>query len=282
MIYITGDTHGATRIGSGVDGYTTRLRTDSFPEQKEMTRDDYVIICGDFGGIWNYDSRFDETKSAFKEVVFLAHGESSEEKHWLDWLQKKNFTILFCDGNHENFDRLESAYPEVAFCGGRAHQIRENVFHLMRGHIFDIDGCRIFVFGGAASHDIWDGILKPSEYPSEEAFKRAYQKAYDENLQMRVDHISWWSRELPTQEEMEWGIRNLRDKGSKVDYIVTHCGPQKIVSAAGYPDNDVLVKYFDTIADTVDFKRWFFGHYHRNRVVLTKYIMLYEQIVRIW
>ena len=42
MIYITGDTHGDFR----------RFSTDIFPEQKEMTKDDFVIICGDFGGIW--------------------------------------------------------------------------------------------------------------------------------------------------------------------------------------------------------------------------------------
>ena len=40
MIFITGDTHG---------DWINRLRTKVFPEQKEMTKDDYVIICGDFG-----------------------------------------------------------------------------------------------------------------------------------------------------------------------------------------------------------------------------------------
>ena len=63
MIYITGDTHGNFR----------RFSTDIFPEQKQMTKDDYVIICGDFG-IWN---------------------DSPEERHWLDWLNEKNFTTLF-------------------------------------------------------------------------------------------------------------------------------------------------------------------------------------------
>ena len=43
MIYITGDTHG---------DWMSRLNTNAFPEQKSMTKQDYVIICGDFG-IWN-------------------------------------------------------------------------------------------------------------------------------------------------------------------------------------------------------------------------------------
>ena len=38
-IYVTGDIHSEP----------DRFNTENFPEQKEMTRDDYVIICGDFG-----------------------------------------------------------------------------------------------------------------------------------------------------------------------------------------------------------------------------------------
>lgn len=41
MIFITGDTH----------GNFSRFSTKEFPEQKEMTKEDFVIICGDFGGI---------------------------------------------------------------------------------------------------------------------------------------------------------------------------------------------------------------------------------------
>ena len=124
MIYVTGDTHGPVPFGyAGVDGVSRRLNMEAFPEQKEMTKDDYVIICGDFGCVWNYDSRYDSTKSAFKDYIALDHGESKEEKNWLDWLDHKPFTTLFCDGNHENYDRLESAYDEVDFHGGKAHRI---------------------------------------------------------------------------------------------------------------------------------------------------------------
>ena len=40
MLYVTGDTHG---------DWMSRLNTDAFPEQKTMTKDDYVLILGDFG-----------------------------------------------------------------------------------------------------------------------------------------------------------------------------------------------------------------------------------------
>ena len=51
MIYVTGDCHGNFR----------RFQSECFPEQANMTKDDTVIITGDFGGVWFGDSRDDET-----------------------------------------------------------------------------------------------------------------------------------------------------------------------------------------------------------------------------
>lgn len=122
MIFVTGDTHGEPK----------RLNTENFPEQKELCREDYVIICGDFG------------------LVFAEDKESKTETWWLNWLEDKNFTTLFVDGNHENFDRL-NAMPEEEWQGGRVHKLREHVIHLMRGEMYRIDGADVFAFGGARS-----------------------------------------------------------------------------------------------------------------------------------
>jgi len=133
MIFLTGDTHGDF----------TRFSTDIFPEQKQMTKDDFVIVCGDFG-LW--------------------HG-TKQERHWLDWLNDKPFTTLFVDGNHENFDRLYQM-PVSDWTGGQVHFIRDSVIHLMRGHVFDIAGKRVFAMGGASSHDItagnWNRMIRTS------------------------------------------------------------------------------------------------------------------------
>lgn len=81
-IYVTGDTHGSQSHGMySIDGFMHRLNTTSFPEQKELGKEDYVIICGDFGGIWDVD-RFRVQ-------------ESPSEKAGLDWLEQKRFTTLF-------------------------------------------------------------------------------------------------------------------------------------------------------------------------------------------
>ena len=133
-VYVTGDCH------ADFGKFSVRR----FPEQKELTRDDFVIVCGDFG-IWHDDP---------------------EERYQLKWLSEKPFTLLFADGNHENFDRLKSEFPIVDFHGGKAHKIRDNIYHLMRGYVFNLCGKKFFVFGGASSHDIQDGILNPEDYPT--------------------------------------------------------------------------------------------------------------------
>lgn len=253
MIYITGDCHG---------DWGRRLSTKAFPEQKDMTRDDFVLVCGDFG-IWN---------------------DSKTERYWLDWLEKKNFTLCFVDGNHENFDRLYGDEFEVVdFYGGKAHKIRENVFHLMRGYVFELCQKKMFAFGGASSHDIQDGILDQNDFETEEEFLYTIKQWNKQNKMYRINHISWWKEEMPSRAEMDFGLDTLESVGNEVDFIVTHCCPQDVVNtfSGRMYEADRLTEFFDLVADKVKFKKWFFGHYHNDTKVLCDYIMLYEQIIRI-
>ncbi len=244
MIYITGDTHG---------DWMHRLNMDSFPEQKEMTKEDYVIICGDFG-IWD---------------------NSSKEKYNLKWLDARNFTTLFVDGNHENYDVLDS-FEIQKWHGGSVHFIKPSVIHLIRGQVFDIDNKLIFSFGGAASHDIQDGILDKND-PKIKRWKK------DNSKEFRINHVSWWKHEMPNEEEMFEGRENLRKKEDKIDFVVSHCAPsstQAIMSCGTYKP-DKLTQYFEGIKAFIDYKRWFFGHYHRDQQITDKEICLFEQIIRI-
>lgn len=98
MIYITGDCHGNFE----------RFESYIFPEQAEMKKDDYVIICGDFGGVWELDTKGEPWRKQFAGNKHNARVKS--ENMQLDWLESRPFTTLFIDGNHENYDRL-NAYP---------------------------------------------------------------------------------------------------------------------------------------------------------------------------
>ena len=251
MIFITGDCHGDIK----------RFSTKNFPEQKDLSKDDYVIICGDFGLVW-------------------AHGgEDKEETHWLDWLEEKPFTTLFVDGNHENHNRLDG-YPVEEWQGGRVHKIRPSVIHMMRGELYNLNGKKLFAFGGASSHDIRDGILDMDE---EGEWRKLWKRWIAEGKLFRVRNLEWWERELPSEEEMKRGRENLEAAGNAVDFIVTHCAPQALVEQVSKRADapDCLTNYFDELAKTVQFQKWFFGHYHDDKQVMGKFRLLYESIVRL-
>ena len=241
MIYLTGDTHAEFH----------RFSRKSFSAGAE----DYVIICGDFGGVWD---------------------SSAEQKYWLDWLNEKPWTTLFLDGNHENYDLL-AAYPTDRWHGGRVQFIRPKVIHLMRGQVFVIDGLRFFVMGGAASHDVADGILEPDD----PELARKLRTLNRSGALYRINHISWWKEELPSEQELAEGLENLEKLGNRVDVILSHCAPsfvQEMIGGALYR-KDGLTDYLDRVRERCAFRRWFFGHYHANMEIDRHFVMLYRSIV---
>lgn len=223
MIYVTGDTHQNINI--------KKLTIDFFPEQKFMTKNDYVIICGDFGCVWDG---------------------SNSDKYWQRWFDNKNFTTLFVDGNHENFN-LVKQYPISEWNGGKVQFITPSIIHLMRGEIYNIDGYSFFAMGGASSHDI----------------------------EFRTENISWWKDELPNDKEYENAFKNLEKHNNKVDFIISHCCSDNVQNMinSNYV-HDKLTNFFRIIDETVEFKKWFFGHYHIDRD-FGKYRCLFEDVIKI-
>lgn len=225
-IYITGDTHG--------DIDFNKLSSKRFPEGKKLTKDDYVIICGDVAVCWDG---------------------ANQDRYLQKWYNEKPWTTLFVDGNHENFNLLNS-YPVENWNGGKVHKISDSIIHLMRGQIYDIDGTTFFTFGGATSVD----------------------------KMLRKEGVSWWPQEMATREEFEEGLNNLDKVNNSVDYIVTHCAPTYIHQYLTYDRNsrDDITNYLDIIRQTVDFKQHYFGHYHNDTAFLgVKYTTLYQKIIQI-
>lgn len=249
-VWMTGDTHSDF----------TRFSREIFPEQAEMDKSDVVIICGDFGGLWEYK------------------GETKQERWWLDWLNDKPFTTCFIDGNHECFPRL-FALPEEERYGAPAGIVRDSVLWLKRGWVYTISGNTFFTFGGASSHDITDGILDGSDPKWKEKAKRMTRQG---KYLFRVEGVSWWKDEIEQDDAVyERGLRNLAAYDKKVDFIVTHCTCTGTQAMLGFTARDRLTDYLDRIHDTVSFRYWLFGHYHENRTALPHEYCLYEQIVRV-
>ena len=229
MIFITGDTHGNFDIN--------KLSHHNWKYGKFLTKNDVLIIAGDFGLIWDVNNSKDT------------------EKYWLDWLSNKEWTTLFIDGNHENFDRL-ALYPEVDLFGSKAGKITDSIYHLKRGNIYTIQGKTFFTFGGARSED----------------------------KQTRREFISWWKQELPSYAEYQHGLATLAAYGNKVDYIITHTAPAFLIhQITGFHFNDTeydLTKFFDKLYKEVQFKQWYCGHLHINEKINNVWA-LYDQIVEV-
>lgn len=253
-VYVTGDIH----------GNPVRLSKDSFYEQKNFSGnkdEDIVIILGDFGLVWQRE----ETKN---------------EEYWLDWLNRKPFTTIFVDGNHENHKKL-ATYPVKEWHGGKVHEIRPNVLHLMRGEVFTIENKKFFVFGGASSHDIQDGIL---DYNDEDWREKAKKLDKQGKYMYRIKDLSWWEEELPTNEEMKHGLDVLQKNNNAIDYIITHSPSTSelyLMGGKGLYEPDILTNYLEEIKSTTDYKKHLFGHMHVNKVINDRDICLYEQIIRI-
>lgn len=245
MIFVTGDTHGDFQ----------RFGMKAFPEQKSLCRNDHMIICGDFGGVWDNSPR---------------------ENYWLDWLDDKPWTTLWVDGNHENYDTLK-ALPVEEWHGGKVQRIRPNIIHLMRGQLYEIEGYTFFTMGGAQSHDIEAGILDPAA-PD---FKEQYHALRLKNARFRVLGRSWWPEELPSDVEYKEAFAALERANWEVDYVITHCAPTSIaLSMDRHNEADRLTDFLEMVRRRLKFHYWLFGHYHRNMDIGEKFILLYQQIVQ--
>lgn len=232
MIFLTGDTQIPIDI--------RKFDKNNFPIQNSLSKKDYVIICGDFGGIWN-GKRFD--------------------KDWLRYLEEKNFTTLFIDGNYEN-DELLNSFPLMKeWHGGKVHFIRKSIIHLMRGQIYNIDDNKIFTFGGSYPIDFED---KNGEYSNRK-------------------------EKSPSIEEFNEGINNLQKYNFEVDYMITHCCSKYTLEEVSkymnsYIENrdSSLNRYFSLLEKKVKYKHWYFGHYHIDvSEIKEKQTALFHKIIQL-
>ena len=205
MIFVTGDCHGDFQ----------RFSRKHFPQRRQMGRDDYMIVAGDFGGVWNG---------------------SSEERKRLDWLNEKPFTTLFVTGNHENYWMLRELPVEDGILDMNAPDFRARYIHLL------LEGRQRF----------------------------------------RIIGKSWWPEELPSDEEYTAALDTLERAGWKADYVITHCAPTSIAHRMNrHYQPDALTDFLELVNNRLEFGCWLFGHYHDNRTIDDKHILLWEDIIQL-
>lgn len=229
-VFLTGDTH----------GHYDTLKLSLFAEKREdLDKDDYVIILGDFGVLWSEDEYDDNTE------------------YLLKMYKKLPFTVLWLDGNHENFNLLEKFKTRDMF-GGKVRRITKDIYHLERGYIFEIYGKKFFVCGGATSID----------------------KAY------RTEYTSWWPQENISNEDFERSIENLAKHNNSVDFVLTHCAPTRYAKEVlehlqfKYMFDINEAKLEDLLMLPIKFDKWYFGHYHDD-YDSAKFACLYQNVIQI-
>lgn len=218
MVYVTGDLHG------DID----RLKS---PAIKKLRRGDTLLVLGDFGFIWT--------------------GNDDEQKT-LRWLEKRKYKILFIEGTHDNYSLLEK-YPIEDFAGGKARKINNNIYHLMRGNIFEIESKKIFCFGGGISDD----------------------------ADIRLETGTWWPEEKASMAEKAHAWQTLEQYEDTVDYICTHVAPGKLAKFLDFDivEPDEVQTFFEEIAKKVTHTKWFFASYHADKPLGSKASVVYKNVI---
>lgn len=211
MLWVSGDTHGLQDIYK-VQDFFAEIEYTTY-----VTKEDYLIILGDVAVLWD---------------------DGIQDKLVREALNRLPCTVLWLDGNHENFDLLDEL-PIAMWHGGKVQYITSDIIHLMRGQCYLIDEKKIFVFGGANSID----------------------------RVCRIHGVDWWEKEMPSLEEYKEGLINLQNCGYKVDYILTHSCPRDIalkLTDELFAGEEELQEYLQKIKEKTTFTHWYFGHWHQD------------------
>lgn len=231
MVYITGDTHG------DIEEFSKRM------SPYRLSDEDVLIIAGDFG--------FDWDKYAIKQWMYFNHP----------------YIVLFCDGNHENFDILNLLKTEERF-GDVVGRFDSNTFRLLSGHMYEIQDIKTFVFGGAASID--------KEWRVDPVYVNMYGKL-------------WWKEEIPSPETLKLAKKTLETNNWQFDLFLSHtCSPENKMEVLG----KTAIPFFDPVEYMIknleeeilshngSWKESCFGHFHVD-VDLPKRHCLYKKVIKI-
>lgn len=232
-VYLTGDIH----VGMDIHKLS---RQNLAKRGIILTRNDVIIVLGDFG-LPFLDKEIDKM--------------DNEYHYWMEYLSKKPCKILWVDGNHDNHV-FWNKQPVTEMYGGRVqvHPLADNVIHLMRGEIYEIERKTYFAMGGATSQD----------------------------KEFRTEGISWWKEENVLFSDMENAKQNLERYNYKVNALLTHTPPSYITKQlcnGYYPDT--TAEYLSELSYQITFDNWYCGHLHKDaNIPSEKITLLYNDVIR--
>ena len=220
MIYITGDTH----------------RDFSRLYKLRKNKDNILIVLGDAG------------------INYYLNEEDKKYKEYLKNLKLKLFCIR---GNHEERPENINTYKEVEMFSGKVFVEEEypNLIFAKDGEIYNINGKKVLVIGGAYSVD------------------KEYRLMYG---------YKWFKDEQLTKNEMNTILKKIKNK--HFDIVLTHTCPYKYepkeVFIQGLDQNKVdksMEKFLDKVENSITYDKWYCGHYHTEKII-DKLEFMFEKI----
>ena len=219
MFYITGDTH------RNFD------RVYNFCKNNNTSKDDVMIILGD-AGINFLVGRAD----GYKDTLLKAKLEDTLP------------ITLFCiHGNHEQRPSEISSYEKIEFNGGIVYREKEfpSLLFGKDGEIYDFNGKKVMVIGGAYSID------------------KYYRLAFG---------YPYFYNEQPSEEIKKYVEEKLEELNYRVDYVLSHTAPSKFEPTDIFSESidqtsidKTTEKWLDCIEDKLEYEKWYCGHYHVDR-----------------
>ena len=212
---VTGDIHGEVfRVAEAVDRF-------------KITAEDVIVILGDVG--MNY------------------FGNNHGDRHRKKKLNKLGVPIFCIHGNHEMRPETIETYHEEKWHGGTVYVEDEypNLLFAKEGEVYDLDGQKTIVIGGAYSVDKW--------------------------YRLRMD-MNWFSDEQPSAEIKARVERKLEDLSWKVDVVLSHTCPEQYMPVEAFlsgidqstVDNSTE-EWLGMIEKKLEYKAWYCGHWHINK-----------------
>ena len=226
MIYYTGDIHG--------DPY----EVIQFCDSKKLTEQDTLVLLGDVGANYYRNRRDTEMKRVLAAV---------------------KPTMLCIHGNHEIRPASIPSYRTKQWNGGTVwvEEAFPRLLFAMDGEIFDLEGLRHLVIGGAYSVDKFYRLA------------RGY---------------GWWPDEQPDEATKLRAERQLDIHGWQADVVLTHTCPLRYepteVFLSGVDQSSVdksTEEWLDTIERRLQYKQWYCGHYHTEKAI-DKMTFMFESI----
>ena len=217
MIFYTGDTHGKiTKITNAI-------------RNSVITANDTIVILGDAG--FNY------------------YGNDSGDRKTKFKLNEVGVTVFCIHGNHEMRPENIPSYITKTWNGGIVFYEEKypNILFAKDGEIYDLDGRKSIVIGGAYS--------------------------VDKYYRLR-NGFHWFSDEQPSEETKAHVEAVLESCNWNIDQVLTHTCPLKYIPTEAFmPSIDQKTvdrsteEWLDTLEEKLTYKRWLCGHWHIDKSV---------------